>query len=91
MKEFLDSEYPTTRSRVVPLSLFKAIHDAQVNMKLFFDSIDFGSLHGISMERIPWSEVSKLLDYKLFADCHCFRLCRLVVVHENQKSFKFST
>ncbi|GKE35841.1 hypothetical protein Tco_1455163 [Tanacetum coccineum] len=46
-KELLDREYPKIRSRVVYLSLFRANRDAKVNMKLFLDSIGFGSLHGI--------------------------------------------
>ncbi|GKA15532.1 hypothetical protein Tco_0695279 [Tanacetum coccineum] len=37
IKELLDHEYPKMRSRVVPLSLFKAIHDAKVTPEKFHD------------------------------------------------------
>ncbi|GKF16860.1 hypothetical protein Tco_0061778 [Tanacetum coccineum] len=41
--------YPTQRSRVVPISLFQAINDCQVDMESFLKNIGFGSLYGINI------------------------------------------
>ncbi|GJX54583.1 hypothetical protein Tco_0282952 [Tanacetum coccineum] len=50
--KLLDTHYPSIRSRIVHVSLFKGIHDCRVNIKAFLENIGFGSLHEISIERL---------------------------------------
>ncbi|GKB52468.1 hypothetical protein Tco_0903221, partial [Tanacetum coccineum] len=52
--------YPTQRSRVVPISLFRAINDCQVDMESFLNNIGFGSLYGINIEDLQVHDMLRI-------------------------------
>ncbi|GKC07585.1 hypothetical protein Tco_0999195, partial [Tanacetum coccineum] len=45
--------YPAIKSRVVPISLFRAINECRLNMDSFMISIGFGCLYGINIGDLP--------------------------------------
>ncbi|GJW92953.1 hypothetical protein Tco_0172625 [Tanacetum coccineum] len=52
-KEKYLSRFPPLCSRIVPCSLFAAIHNSQVDLKSFLSDIGFSSLHNVFIDTLP--------------------------------------